>query len=266
MGGEPTGFFKSTRGVSQGDPLSPALFIIAEEVLSRGLRALFMEGRAEYYSLPRGCPGISHSLFADDTIIFSSGLKSSLKQICGLINSYEGFSGQLVNKSKSYFVISEKASNRKSLKVEGITGFPRKRLPITYLGEPLFSGRLRICFFNEFLAKMRNRVAGWQRRTLFSGGRVVLLKHVLAAMSIHVVSSLDIPTTIQRKFNGIYSDFLWGQSEWGKRHHWVSWSKVCAPVAEGGLGIRNLEDMTRALRLKGLWRAMTGKSLWCKFL
>ncbi|XP_043725893.1 uncharacterized protein LOC122672496 [Telopea speciosissima] len=79
MDASPFGFFKSSRGLHQGDPLSPTLFILAEEVL-RGLRSLFAEGHAKFYQLSRDCPGISHSLFADDIIIFTKGLKSSLKQ------------------------------------------------------------------------------------------------------------------------------------------------------------------------------------------
>ncbi|XP_042521267.1 uncharacterized protein LOC122094726 [Macadamia integrifolia] len=69
MDGGLYGFLKSFGGIRQEDPLFPNLFILTEEVLSRGLTALFEEGRATYFNLPRGCSRISHSLFADDTII-----------------------------------------------------------------------------------------------------------------------------------------------------------------------------------------------------
>lgn len=64
---------KSSRGLRQGDPLAPSLFIIAEEVLSRGLLALYASGAVKPFHVPRGCPATSHLLFADDTIIFTNG-------------------------------------------------------------------------------------------------------------------------------------------------------------------------------------------------
>lgn len=67
------GFFKSTRGLRQGDPLAPTLFILAEEVLSRGLLALASQGKVKSYHVSRGCTPITHLLFADDTILLTNG-------------------------------------------------------------------------------------------------------------------------------------------------------------------------------------------------
>ena len=73
------GFFKSTRGLRQGDPLAPTLFIIAEEVLSRGLSEAFRSKKIGYYKVPRQCPIVTHLLFADDTLVFLNGCKRSVQ-------------------------------------------------------------------------------------------------------------------------------------------------------------------------------------------
>lgn len=65
--GMPTGYFQSSRGLRQGDPLAPALFIIAEVVLSHGITNLFQSGQIQYYKVPCGYPNISH--FYSQTIL-----------------------------------------------------------------------------------------------------------------------------------------------------------------------------------------------------
>ena len=84
---------KSSRGLRQGDPLAPSFLIIAEEVFSRGLLALYAAGAVKLH-VPRGGPATSsHILFADDTIIFTNGSKRSLERLM------ESTSGQLINKA-----------------------------------------------------------------------------------------------------------------------------------------------------------------------
>lgn len=81
INGQANGFFKSSRGVRQGDPLSPSLFIIAFEVLSRGLKFLAVSNQTTGFFVPRNCPKITHLTFADDVIIFTNGSRVSLSNL-----------------------------------------------------------------------------------------------------------------------------------------------------------------------------------------
>ncbi|XP_019242040.1 PREDICTED: uncharacterized protein LOC109222091 [Nicotiana attenuata] len=69
---DPNGFFRSTRGVKQGDPLSPTLFILAAEAMSRGLNSLHSTRQFKSFGMPKWSPKINHLAYADDTIIFTS--------------------------------------------------------------------------------------------------------------------------------------------------------------------------------------------------
>ncbi|KAL2235304.1 UNVERIFIED_CONTAM: hypothetical protein Sindi_1262600 [Sesamum indicum] len=70
VNGEPLGFFKSSQGLRQGDPIFPALFILAAEALSRGLNHLFSQNPDMFYQT--GCKTrVSHLAYADDIIIFT---------------------------------------------------------------------------------------------------------------------------------------------------------------------------------------------------
>lgn len=125
INGQAQGFFHSTRGVKQGDPLSPALFILSAEVLSRSLNALFEDVQFIGYGLPKWSSQLNHLAYADDTIIFSSADKYSLKKIVSTLHEYEVQSGQKINKEKRYFFIHQSVATDLKILVEECTGFSR---------------------------------------------------------------------------------------------------------------------------------------------
>ena len=78
----------SRLGARQGDPLSPALFVIGAEVLSRGLNNLALQSAFVGFRVPHGCPPITHLAFADDVIIFTNGSSISLQPIMQVLELY----------------------------------------------------------------------------------------------------------------------------------------------------------------------------------
>ncbi|XP_070036541.1 secreted RxLR effector protein 78-like [Nicotiana tomentosiformis] len=89
INGQPYEFFKSTRGVKQGDPLSPTLFILAAEAMSRGLNSLHLNLYFYEFGLPKWSPKNNHLGYVDDTIIFSSSDATSLQLIMEVLSAYE---------------------------------------------------------------------------------------------------------------------------------------------------------------------------------
>ena len=73
INGKLNGFFNCKRGVRQGDPLSPLLFCIAEDVLSRGISKLVQEGKVDLISGSRHQCIPSHAVYADDVMVFCKG-------------------------------------------------------------------------------------------------------------------------------------------------------------------------------------------------
>ena len=92
VNGVASGFFTASHGLRQGDPLSPALFIIASEYLSRGLNDLYNASPELYYYSKKGLR-VSHLAYADDLIIFSKGSKVGLEKILQFLKHYERVSG-----------------------------------------------------------------------------------------------------------------------------------------------------------------------------
>ncbi|XP_069143473.1 uncharacterized protein [Solanum lycopersicum] len=111
INGKRHGFFQSKKGLMQGDPLSPALFILGAEVLSRQLNLLYQNQMYRGFHMERNGPQINHLIFADDIIIFTSTENNSLHLIMKTIEEYEGVSGQQVNKEKSFFMVTSNTNH-----------------------------------------------------------------------------------------------------------------------------------------------------------
>lgn len=190
------GYLKSTRGLRQGDPLAPSLFILAEEALSRGISSLYDQGKVVPFHTYRNCPIVSHLLFADDSIIFTNGSKSSLKNWMQFIIKYESSSGQKISRDKSCFIMAKKTTPARASIVSLATGFHRSTLPLQYLGAPLFKGAPKSAYFQALVDKVRKKLASWKTNLLSKGGKITLLQSVLSSIPIYTLSVLSPPVSI----------------------------------------------------------------------
>lgn len=265
INGRNHGFFKSSRGIRQGDPVAPALFILAEEALSRGLKTLFHHSSGSWYQTNARCPAVSHLLFADDTLIFSNASVRHLRRLMDFLRKYEETSGQLINKNKSSFYVPTHATESLVQKIIDTTGFTRTKLPIKYLGVSIYAGRQKPAHFASILAKTVNKLQGWKTDLLSTGGRLILIQHVLTALPIYTMNAMPLPVTIVRAFHRLLANFFWGSYEGSPKRHWKSWNTIAQPKECGGLGVLNLNHMQIAFRTKMLWRALSTNSLWARF-
>lgn len=105
LNGTPTGLFHSSRGIRQEDPLSPYLFIMCMEILSRLITKKHDEGKLHGYKVKRSSPLISYLLFADNNFIFCKATLTEARELVDLLQQFTEITGQEVNykKSPSYF-------------------------------------------------------------------------------------------------------------------------------------------------------------------
>jgi hypothetical protein len=89
---------------------------------------------------------------------------------------------------------------------------------------------------------------------LSKGGQIALIKSTLSNFPTYLLSLLPIPTLVAKRIESIQCGFHWDSFGEEFKFHLVNWPKVCSPVREGSLGIRNLRCFNRALLGKWLWR------------
>ena len=264
INGSPAGFFQGTRGLRQGDPISPYLFVLGMEALSclinKAVRGGFLSGCK---LRGRGGNGIqvSHLLFADDTLVFCKDSQDQMAVLSWLLMWFEAISGLNINLEKSEILPVGSVENAEVLASE--LGCKVGSLPSTYLGLPLGAPHKSVVVWDGVEERMRKRLALWKRQFISKGGRLTLIRSTLASMPIYLMSLMRIPRVVRLRLEKIQRDFLWGGGALEKRPHLVNWDVVRSHKMKGGLGIRNFSILNRALLCKWSWRfAAERDSFW----
>lgn len=99
--------FCPTRGLCQGDPLSPYLFVICGEGLSALLQEAERRGRITGVKICQAAPSVSHLFFADDSMILLKAKQEEAMALREVLDLYENSSGQCINLEKSALMFSQ---------------------------------------------------------------------------------------------------------------------------------------------------------------
>jgi hypothetical protein len=258
INGSPFGDFSPGRGLRQGDPLSPFLFILGAEVFSRLMFKAETEGILKGLRIARNCPAINHLLFADDLLIFGRATNTEAKCIRACMENYTRWSGQSINFSKSSIHFSRNTNPNFILSITDILPFNNNPSRSVYLGLPFLFGNSKLGAFQGILDKIKLKVEGWRAKTLSQAGRLVLIKSVAAAIPSYAMSSFLLPISFCKQLDKLFKDFWWGFPP-NKSHNLSlkSWDSLCLPKAVGGLGFRKMKDVNLALLSKLGWKLHT---------
>lgn len=104
INGEITGNFCSSRGVRQGDPLSPLLFVLAQQIITFNLKKQIEQNSISWFKVGHNERSISHLFYEDDVLIFTNGADNSSRNLMQLMQEYERPSGQLIIAEKAGFI------------------------------------------------------------------------------------------------------------------------------------------------------------------
>ena len=141
VNGEPKGHFVPTRGIRQGDPLSPYLFLICSEGLNGLIDHAMINNHIEGVSLCRKGPKISHLFFANDSLLFCQARVGDVEKIQEILGKYERALGQKINSDKTTLFFSNNTSNVTKDEMKNLLGVAEIKEYERYLGLPTVVGR-----------------------------------------------------------------------------------------------------------------------------
>lgn len=106
INGQPSKTLIPSRGLRQGDPLSPYLFLMCAESLNLLIKGAELRGELQGLTVARGGTRVSHILFIDDSILYCRVSKDEWGRTCGILNIYERGLGEVLNEHKSSIYFS----------------------------------------------------------------------------------------------------------------------------------------------------------------
>lgn len=264
INGQPFGSFKGSRGIRQGCPLSPYLFILAVNELSLSMQEALNTNHLSGIQLGPACPSIHSLMFADDLIVCGRADNEDANTIAHIINQFCDVSGQTPNWNKSSILFSKNTDISLRNSIKNIFPAPDMDLNTIHLGHPLIlPGRNRAASYSFIIDKFKAKLNSYKANRLSHAGRLTLIKSVFASLPVYYMSNILLSKTIIKKLTSIVRKFWWtGIQKDGEAKPicFRAWDDICRPMPKGGLGIRNLAIMNKSLFTNVAWSIINNPS------
>lgn len=222
------------RGLRQGDPLSPYLFLLCVEGLSLSLKTAAENGTITGCRVFPQEPAITHLLFADVGFLFFKDTTEETISVREMLHSYEMFSGQAVNFQKSAIFFSSNVRRDKQDEIRNLIGVFNGIENSRYLGLPSLIGRSKETVFRYLKDKVWQKIQNWNSKLLSKAGKTILLKNVAQAIPAYTMSCFMLPKTLCQEIEKMMNSFWWSSnSSNNKGIKWLSWTRMSMSKKRG---------------------------------
>lgn len=250
INGQAYGSFNANRGIRQGCPLSPYLFVLALNELSDQLNEALSNNQINGVKLSRDGPVIHSLLYADDLIITGMATVEEANRIKSIIDEFCRNSGQTPNWSKSGIMFSRTTPLHIQNAVKLIFPVPVMDATVKHLGHPLFvTNKNKYEIYKFIIEKFKAKLTTLKANKLSHAGRLNLIKSVFASLPVYYMATILLSKNLLNKITSIIRKFWWTGVREGQDRNPLclkAWKNICRPIEEGGLGIRDIQAVNKS--------------------
>ncbi|KAF3784052.1 retrotransposable element ORF2 protein [Nymphaea thermarum] len=236
-------WFENKRGLRQGDPLSPYLFITMMEMPTRNIQAHVNNNQIRIPTMGADNSPPFSTFYADDIILFIQGRLKNFRNLKACLDDFSSRSGLVINNDNS-FVLYFNLDSGVQTQIEQELGWRKGSIPSKYLGILLQAIDVTEEQCRHLVLRSSQKLTLWKQKCL-SFGRLSLIKHVLSMVPAYWSLVVKLPATTCKLLNKMAAEFLWGDSTDHKNHHRIKWATLCIPKLEGGVGLRDLSEINQ---------------------
>ena len=251
--GVPSHSFSPSRGLRQGDPLSPYLFLLVVDGLSSLLRRYESVGQIGGLKICRHAPSITHLLFVDDSLLFFRVNQVQATVVKHTLTIFERCTGQQLSPSKCSLFMSENAQEGVRNQIREILRVQSIDFKAKYLGLPTPMGRLKRGVFQPLEERFHKRMTALKEKELSVARKEVLIKSVAQALPNNVISVFMLPVTLCDNLMKHIRAYWRGSKNGCQKVQWVPWERMIMPKGFGGMGFRDLRLVNQALLARQAW-------------
>lgn len=186
LNGKQFGALQSGRGIRQGDPLSPYLFICCVKAFIGMVENAVAHGRIHSIQVTPSAPMVSNLCFPDDTVMYCWASTEEAEEVLKILDKYAQASGQIINMEKSSMCFSSGTSNAKRTEIQNVLRVTEVEKFEKYLGMPAMVGRSKREVFEFLKDRVWSRIQRWNERDFSMAGREVLIKAVLQEFQLRL--------------------------------------------------------------------------------
>lgn len=254
VNGDGHGFFAGKRGLRPGDPMSPLLFVLVMEYLSKTLKCMSHLPDFHFHPMCKKLK-LTHLVFADDLMIFCKGDIQSVARVMEALDHFSRVTGLEANLEKSnIFLAGVNDQLRDQLILK--TGVTLGVFPIKYLGLPLSSKKWSKMDCHQLIERITSRITTAYSKQLSYAGRLQLINAVLFSIHSFWGAVFILPQSVLKAVDKKCRDYLWGGNEEKNKISLVAWEKLCVPKSFGGLNIKGSRMWNMASVGKLLWQLL----------